>query len=387
MSTFFRFQGTVRNAEGPAVPGVEIYVCTQPITSAAGVIPPTPLATIYSDSIGTPLANPVVVDGNGNFFFYAATGLYSFVFFDPENRIPTTVYPDQLVQAPGGGSVTSVALTAPDGFAVTGSPIIGSGTLALAFSSDWNANTFLAGPASGPAGAPTRRTIVAADLAGAGGIGTVSSVNVTFSGSALFVVGSSGGPITTTGTIALTLAFANQAANNFLAGPTSGGSGALSARAIVGADLPVPSSSSLGGVQSLAAITHQFLTSISTSGVPTQAQPAFSDLSGIQLPAQQPGLLVVTFSATPAFNAAASNSFQITLTGDVSSSTVTNPTAGQTITFIIIQDATGSRTFAFPANFKGATAIDSVANHVSVQSFIYDGTNWRATSAGQQTSS
>lgn len=46
------------------------------------------------------------------------------------------------------------------------------------------------------------------------------------------------------------------------------------------ANLPNPTSSTLGGVESLAAASHNFLTSISTGGVPTQAQPAFSDVSG-----------------------------------------------------------------------------------------------------------
>lgn len=45
------------------------------------------------------------------------------------------------------------------------------------------------------------------------------------------------------------------------------------------ARLPNPSASTLGGVESIAAVTHQFLTSISTSGVPAQAQPTEADLS------------------------------------------------------------------------------------------------------------
>lgn len=43
--------------------------------------------------------------------------------------------------------------------------------------------------------------------------------------------------------------------------------------------LPNPSASTLGGIESIAAVSHNFLTSISTSGVPAQAQPAFSDIS------------------------------------------------------------------------------------------------------------
>lgn len=44
--------------------------------------------------------------------------------------------------------------------------------------------------------------------------------------------------------------------------------------------LPNPSSSSLGGVQSAAAVSHQWINSISTSGVPALSQPAFTDISG-----------------------------------------------------------------------------------------------------------
>lgn len=45
--------------------------------------------------------------------------------------------------------------------------------------------------------------------------------------------------------------------------------------------LPNPSATTAGGILSLAAVSHNFLTSITTSGQPTQAQPACSDLSGV----------------------------------------------------------------------------------------------------------
>lgn len=61
-----------------------------------------------------------------------------------------------------GGTVTSVALTAPSQFAVGGSPITGAGTLALTWNTQ-TANTILAGPASGAAAAPTFRAAVFSD--------------------------------------------------------------------------------------------------------------------------------------------------------------------------------------------------------------------------------
>lgn len=62
-----------------------------------------------------------------------------------------------------GGSVTSVALTVPSEFTVTGSPVTGSGTLAITKANE-TANTAFAGPTSGGAAAPTFRALVAADI-------------------------------------------------------------------------------------------------------------------------------------------------------------------------------------------------------------------------------
>jgi hypothetical protein len=59
----------------------------------------------------------------------------------------------------------------------------------------------------------------------------------------------------------------------------------------VGADLPNPSASALGGVQSKASVASQWLNSISTSGVPSSSQPAFSDISGQATAAQLPSIL------------------------------------------------------------------------------------------------
>lgn len=62
----------------------------------------------------------------------------------------------------GGGSVTSVALSLPNIFAVTGSPVTTSGTLSATFNNQ-AANTVFAGP-NGSSGAPSFRTLVAADI-------------------------------------------------------------------------------------------------------------------------------------------------------------------------------------------------------------------------------
>src|SRR5271166_3092035 len=63
----------------------------------------------------------------------------------------------------GGGNVTSVGLTVPSWFTVTGSPITASGTLAVTAASGQTQNQFLATP-NGASGAVGLRSIVAADL-------------------------------------------------------------------------------------------------------------------------------------------------------------------------------------------------------------------------------
>src|ERR1700678_1296622 len=62
-----------------------------------------------------------------------------------------------------GGTVTSVALTAPSIFSVSGSPVTTSGTLALSLVNE-AANTVFAGPASGASATPTFRDLVVADI-------------------------------------------------------------------------------------------------------------------------------------------------------------------------------------------------------------------------------
>lgn len=62
-----------------------------------------------------------------------------------------------------GGTVTSVGLSAPAIFSVSGSPVTASGMLALSLANA-SANTVFAGPTSGGAATPTMRALVAADI-------------------------------------------------------------------------------------------------------------------------------------------------------------------------------------------------------------------------------
>ena len=66
-----------------------------------------------------------------------------------------------------------------------------------------------------------------------------------------------------------------------LADPTTLNASNLTTGTVPAARLPNPTASTLGGVQSKAAVTNQFLTSISTSGVPASAQPAAAGITGL----------------------------------------------------------------------------------------------------------
>jgi len=93
----------------------------------------------------------------------------------------------------------------------------------------------------------------------------------------------------------------------------------------------------------------------------------------------------VTFSATPVFNLNLGGIQKITLTADVTSSTVSNLRVGQKTVFQIVQDGTGGHSFTWPTNVKGGITIDNTvtANKVASQEFVsYDGTNLYATSSG-----
>lgn len=73
----------------------------------------------------------------------------------------------QNITVSAGGTVTSVALTAPPQFDVSGTPVTGAGTLGLTWANQ-SENQVFAGPSSGGAGTPAFRAIVGSDLPASG---------------------------------------------------------------------------------------------------------------------------------------------------------------------------------------------------------------------------
>ena len=84
-------------------------------------------------------------------------------------------------------------------------------------------------------------------------------------------------------------------------------------------------------------------------------------------------------SATPTFDCATSNVFELaTMTGNVTSITLTNATAGQTVQIRFQQDATGGRTCAVPSGAKIDGSINTGANRVTwlIMTYSYRGSRW-----------
>jgi len=91
----------------------------------------------------------------------------------------------------------------------------------------------------------------------------------------------------------------------------------------------------------------------------------------------------VSYSSTPAFDMNNGLIQKIVLTGNVTSSTISNAVQGQRLTLMISQDGVGGRTFVWPTNIFGEMTIGSGANETSIQTFIcHDGTNFISESLG-----
>lgn len=214
---------------------------------------------------------------------------------DNTTKVATTAFVQSALSGSGLGTVTSVALTAPSFITVSGSPITSAGTIALSLASQ-TANQVFAAP-NGSNGAPTFRSLVAADIPsltstylGLSTGGTVSGAT-TFSGTValgasatattptigdsstkvattafvnsqgfltdavqsvglslpnIFTVTNS--PVTSIGTLTGTLA--SQTANHVFAAP-NGSNGTPTFRTLVAADIPsLPYLSTSGGTVS-----------------------------------------------------------------------------------------------------------------------------------------
>src|SRR6185437_3862706 len=145
-----------RQAPVYTVPYALVKVCTD--SSCAALVP------IYNNSSLTPpaIAQPLKSDAYGRYGFWAAAGTY-WVQACSSTNLCKNGYITLAGSGTGSGTVTSVGLSMPAMFTITGSPITSSGTLTATLANQ-NANLVFAGPSSGSAAAPTFRALTPADL-------------------------------------------------------------------------------------------------------------------------------------------------------------------------------------------------------------------------------
>lgn len=90
---------------------------------SGGGLPCSPTANLFADpGLTSPIANPYTTDQLGNYSVFVATGTYIVQI----GATPTVTY-TYLAFANGSATVSSVALSMPSIFSVTGSPITGAG--------------------------------------------------------------------------------------------------------------------------------------------------------------------------------------------------------------------------------------------------------------------
>jgi hypothetical protein len=83
----------------------------------------------------------------------------------------------------------------------------------------------------------------------------------------------------------------------------------------------------------------------------------------------------VGYTGTPVFDRTLGSVQTITLTGNVTGSTLQNCFAGQTIIFDIIEDGSGGHSFVAPTNLHGFTAITTTISFHNRQMFYCDGSS------------
>jgi hypothetical protein len=308
--SFFRYDLTVRSALGQVVDGASVAVLSQPASfpngdNEAG----TPLATLWAASV----SNSVNISA-----ISWANGIVSFTLLSvPSDLVPGSYFSvsgvnpsayNTIWQCTGvaGNVVTAVSVANPGTYISGGA--VATSALPNPFLTDNLGNGFFyASPGEYTVQIfdPTYNRISPLILLDQGvlspGSGSVTSVGLTGDG-VVFSSSVPGSPIIGSGTFAPTLATA--AANFVLAGPTSGGPAAWTARKLTLADLPT----SLGTVSSVAATVSPdtggiLAPSVTGSPITSSGTLAF----GVQFNPQaaNTALMGPTLggSATPAFRA------------------------------------------------------------------------------------
>ena len=155
-----------RDDNGRPVSGasVSVYTASSGYTTLANLYSPSSA----SDTPTTAINNPIVTGSDGVYSFAVDDGDYSMTITG--SNITTQYYPwmnffDSTTAGIPGTAVSSVGLSMPAEFSVSGSPLSAPGTITVSKATE-AANYVWAGPTTGAAAAPTFRALVAADING-----------------------------------------------------------------------------------------------------------------------------------------------------------------------------------------------------------------------------
>jgi hypothetical protein len=146
---------------------------------------------------------------------------------------------------------------------------------------------------------------------------------------------------------------------------------------ILSSALPAPTTSAIGGVKAINVVTHEWINSISTAGIPALSQPAFPDISGTATNAQLPASLTSQITGTTAGgNATAGNVGEFLSGQNLSGTSLTSATTAN-ITSISIT-AGDWDVWGIPAFVNTGVTLTNVEACISTSStgmtVAYDGT-------------
>ena len=325
----------------------------------------TPQATYTDSTGGTSNANPVILDSTGSAVMWLGVNSYKFVAYSTGgvhcasgslqwtvDNVPGDAFLNGTIS---GATITNPTLTGGTiaGTAISGSTLIGS-----------NVNSTAIGGSTPSTGAFTNIS---------------SAFNaMTFSSTPIFAAGSYG---------YFSMTLTNNVTSSTITGGTTGqlitfdicqnGTGQTIAGIITGFTFAWPSSYPnppiINPVLNSCTIVTAFYNGSNWTTVSTSQQLLVGNFD------------TIPYSATPVFPAASYSNFAITLSGNVTSSTITGGTTGQLVTADVCQNATGGYTFVAPTNLLNAPPISSGASSCTGITVVYNGTNWTTVASSSAT--
>jgi len=100
---------------------------------------------------------------------------------------------------------------------------------------------------------------------------------------------------------------------------------------------------------------------------------------GVTLKGVGETIVALGSTSSPTLDASAGTVFTMTLTGNVTISSLTNAVTGTNATLVITQDGTGSRTLTSTMKFAGGNkTLSTAAGAIDIISIFYDGSTYLA---------